>query len=214
MAAVRKSLIVGGCVVATGWLLAMLFGACRGSHPGPADSPPPERHGSKPPPLVADGASQPTAAHAEAPPDAGTVEGDDGALRAMQQCSSPRVSILNIPDGGVVFNNAMTSADAGFIDRTQGIIDVLVGLSSEVRCCLEPWAEQHPTGEGSLVLILDLDPAGNVERVDIDAQRSNITEISSIRCVLDVARRGHYPESPTGSPTKVEYPLEVAVDPP
>lgn len=209
MRAVRTSLVVG-TVVASAWLTAMLFGACRGSHPGPADSPPAEQPTATERPLGSTETTAPSASAPDVEPEDAGASTEDEQLRALQQCAAPRVSIVNVPDGGVVFNNAMTSADAGFIDRTQGVIDVLVGLSREVRCCLGPWAEQHHAGRGTLMLLLELDPGGSATKVDVDAERSTITEALAIRCVLDAVRRGRYPQSPTGSPTRVEYPIEVA----
>jgi hypothetical protein len=216
MAAVRKSLLVGIGVVAAAWVPAMLFGACRGGRSAPAESPPAERpgpaqHGSATDVTAGSGA----AADPPPPADAGSTDGqrstsDVEELRALQSCSEPLITIVNTPDGGVVFNNAMTSADAGFIDRTGGIIDALVEQSDRIRCCLTPWAAQQSNAEGTLMLLLELDAAGQVLRADTDVERSTITDGLAVRCVLDAARQVRFPESPTGSPTKVEFPFVFA----
>ncbi|MBW2526033.1 MAG: AgmX/PglI C-terminal domain-containing protein [Deltaproteobacteria bacterium] len=211
----RRSVLIAFGLVAAAWLPAMVFGACRGGPSGPTERPAldprsPTGDGQAPQPQT----SAPTPGGAE-PSDAGSPEDaapspESGPLSALQRCDEPLARIVNVPDGGVVFNNAMTSADAGFIDRTQGIIDALVGESSRLQCCFGPWAQAHPGAEGKLMLLLDLDPAGRVRRADTVADRSTITHPLAVRCVLDVARRVSYPKSPTDSPTLVEYPFVVA----
>lgn len=139
-------------------------------------------------------------------PDGGAAT-ELSALRALQQCSTPRTAIVNHPDGGVVFNNAMTSADAGFIDRTQGVIDAIGAQSDKIRCCLDAWTAAHAGTEGRLLLRIELDPDGQVRSAEVDAQRSTIADGKAVPCVVDVVRQASYPSSPTGSVTIVEYPI-------
>lgn len=216
MSAVRPRIVLLAGAAAA-WMAALSFGACRSGPQAPADGPP-TRDGPIPPtaPLGRfDGGVGPRSPSplrsAEAGPAEASPAGDAGSANAKWRCPSPRSALLNLPDGGVVFNNAMTSADAGFIDRTQGIIDALVGQSQAIRCCFDEWAEQHPGDEGQVVLLLELDAAGVVISADVDPRRSTIAERATLDCLIEVARRASYPESPTGSPTLVEYPFVVAL---
>ena len=63
----------------------------------------------------------------------------DTAVAAARACSAPISVITNRPDGGVVFNNAMTSADAGSIDRGQAVIDAVAAHTDAFRCCFDAW---------------------------------------------------------------------------
>jgi hypothetical protein len=123
-------------------------------------------------------------------------------------CDDPRVEILNHPDGGVVFNNAMTSADAGFIDRTEPSIRALAAKASEFRCCLAKWVGTHE-GEQRLMVVVQLAPDGTVSESRIDASRSDVDDPATLRCVELVAREASFPASPSGKDTWLEYPLRV-----
>lgn len=110
----------------------------------------------------------------------------------------------------MVFNNAMTSADAGFIDRMQGTLDALGGESRRFRCCFDSWTKAHPGEEGKLLLLVDLEPGGEVRRAAVDASRSTVSDALVIECVAYVARTTTFPSSPTNRETLVEYPFVVA----
>jgi hypothetical protein len=112
----------------------------------------------------------------------------------------------------VVFNNAMTSADAGLMDRTQGVLDALTARAERFRCCFDPWARETPGGRAELLLVVDLEPDGRVRETTVDADRSTISRPDAVRCVLDVARQTTFPASPANRPTLVELPLLVAGD--
>jgi hypothetical protein len=133
----------------------------------------------------------------------------DDDVAKIAACNDPRAVVLNHPDGGTVFNNALTSADAGFIDRTQGVLDAIANRSQAFRCCFDPWLEQAPSGEGQLLLRVTLAPNGDVSAAEIDSARSDIRNATSVACVLAVARGIDYPPSPTKKETIVEYPFRV-----
>jgi hypothetical protein len=117
---------------------------------------------------------------------------------------------LNHPDGGVVFNNAMTTADAGHIDRMQRVLDELAARAQRFRCCFDVWGDDHPGEEGELMLIITLSPAGEALEVRVDDERTTIEDQMAQACAMDAASRPGYPTSPTGNTTIVEYPFRVA----
>jgi hypothetical protein len=131
------------------------------------------------------------------------------AARAAQQCDDPIAAIVNHPDGGVIFNNAMTSADAGSLDRGQGIIDALTARAEIFCCCFDAWLRAHPDREAKLLLQVTLDAAGQVANVGVDPSRSTITDEVAVACAITVATETRYPASPSGRETILEYPFRV-----
>lgn len=156
-------------------------------------------------------AAQPAASVTEASPDAGPAPVDPAAtaISRARACGAPLSVIANQPDGGTVFNNAMTAADAGHIDRTAGVLEAIAGQSVAMRCCFDVWGGEHPTKEGRLLLRLTLASDGTVQTAEVDATRTDIVDPITVRCVLEVARSTSYPVSPTGKETIVEYPFVV-----
>ncbi|MBI4702967.1 MAG: AgmX/PglI C-terminal domain-containing protein [Deltaproteobacteria bacterium] len=142
-------------------------------------------------------------------PDGAAIESATGPASAtpLAGCEHPLSVILNHPDGGVVFNNAMTSADAGFIDRTQGVLDAIGGAAQQFRCCLDGWAGRQRGVEATAMLVLLLGPDGTVAKASVDPERSTLKNPTTEACLLAVARRVTYPASPTGKETTVEYPF-------
>ncbi len=140
------------------------------------------------------------------PTDAGPSE---EALKQLMACPSPSAQILNYPDGGVVFNNAMTSADAGFLDRTQGVLDAIAAKGQALRCCFEPWLAEAPHAEGRVLLVVALAPDGAVTSAEIQSARSDIENATTRACLVAVARAADYPPSPSHVATTVEYPIRV-----
>jgi len=130
-----------------------------------------------------------------------------------RHCTAPNTAILNHPDAGVVFNNAMTSADAGFIDRTQGTLDAIAAQAASFVCCLDVWTKLHPSKEGKILLRLTLAPNGDVKQAKVDSHRSNVAEPLTISCVEQVAASIDYPASPSGKQTIVEYPFRFSARP-
>lgn len=196
-----------GSALAAGVCGTAVFGACRGGTP---DAPP------APPPTSVATVTAPPATSAPVPVPSATVSPEEqlqAAALAASRCEQPSASILNHPDGGVIFNNAMTSADAGFIDRSKGVIDALGTRADAFRCCFDRWVDKQPAGEARVMLRLHLAPGGAVERTEIDARRSNVDDAVTLACIELVAREGSYPESPTGNPTVVEYPFVVGSRP-
>jgi hypothetical protein len=146
----------------------------------------------------------PTAALSGSEPD-----GVSQAL-AMRQCENPMAAITNLPDGGVIFNNAMTSVDAGFIDRAQPVLDAVAARSLELRCCFERWLGSHPDDQPRAMLEVTLAADGGVQGARIDPQRSTITDPPTLACITGLARDIAFPPSPSGKTTIVEYPIAVS----
>ncbi len=132
------------------------------------------------------------------------------AIAAAQQCEQPVTRITNHPDGGVIFNNALTSKDAGSIDRGQAILDELAKRAVRFRCCFDSWLRTHPDKEERVMLQLTLDADGTVTGATIDDKRSSFADEVSLGCVLAVAKGGQFAASPAGKATTIEYPLVVA----
>ena len=199
----RVGAILGGSLAAVLGIVA-LFSACSSvtheKRPGPPAS------GAK---SAAVHTSSARAASSEVA-DAGPLDADAPATASVpHDCKDPQVAILNHPDGGIVFNNAMTSADAGFIDRSQALLDVLGQQAHAFRCCFDPWVRAHVDEVGTMLLRLTLAPDGGVVKADIDPERSDFEDEPTRACLLGVARSATYPPSPTARETTLEYPLRV-----
>jgi len=170
-------------------------------------------------------ASLPTAATSSAavaaPPtaqpsatDAGTGTRDAGdpiAAQALEasRCATPSAQIRNHPDGGVVFNNAMTSVDAGSLDRSQAVLSTMAGQLTRFGCCFDSWLAAHPDAEGRLMLTLSLAIDGQVDAATVDRGRSSVDDPVTVSCVTQVAAATRFPPSPRGVPTLVDYPFVV-----
>ncbi len=131
----------------------------------------------------------------------------DTAVAAARACSAPISVITNRPDGGVVFNNAMTSADAGSIDRGQAVIDAVAAHTDAFRCCFDAWFRNHDGREARVMLKVELAPDGTVANTTTDPERSTASDEVVLGCVAAVAGDITYPTSPSGQATMVEYPL-------
>jgi len=207
-----------GVVIGAGLVGTLGFVACSGPSKAPP-GPVPRSTEAALAPTTAPSTSAPVAMAptpvdgGPAPRDSAAGEASAAAARAASQCDDPLGAILNLPDGGVVFNNAMTSADAGSLDRGQGIIDALVGQARRFRCCFDPWLRAHPDQTVQLLLRVALDPSGKVTEVGHDSSRSNITDELAVACVSWVAEDTSYPPSPGGRATIVELPLRLEARP-
>jgi hypothetical protein len=204
-------------------MAAVLFGACSGAERPQQRSLAPDAGepslGAAPMPSVAGHALPPSApgadcgSSASGPAAGGALDASApgsaaAAEAAPSECHDPTAQLL-LPDGGIVFNNAMTSADAGYLDRTQAVVEALSAQAERFRCCFDPWSRETPGGRGQVLLVLDLEPDGRLRQAHVEAERSTISRPDAWRCVLDVAQRTPFPASPAGKPTLVEFPLQV-----
>lgn len=146
----------------------------------------------------------------ESPPAPGPRDDVAAAAAAALSCADPIAALMGLPDGGVVFNNAMTSADAGLIDRAQGILDALGARDRELRCCFDAWLRTKPDREATALLVVALSANGNVIDANIDDGRTTVDDPVVRACLVMAARAARYPKSPTNSESVVEYPIRAA----
>ncbi len=109
------------------------------------------------------------------------------------------------PADAVVFNNAMTSVDAGFIDRTQGVLDVITSQSKALSCCFDNASTSDPLG---VMLEMTLTPDGK-PNVAINTKLSTTPDGLVHQCIAILLEQASYPASPTNRETQVEYLLRA-----
>jgi hypothetical protein len=181
-----------GAALASGIAAAAGFAACSGGAPSPPKPAP-----AAPPPTQA--------GELTAQPPEGGAAGDAGAI--SWSCESPRGAILEAPDGGVVFNNAMTSADAGQLDRGAAILATLGEQSQQILCCFDGWLDEHPGEEAEVLLELLLEADGRV--IDAGVTSKRVADERLTRCLAGLAQATTFPPSPRDSGTLVKYPIRV-----
>lgn len=185
--------VVGACLIG-GVTLSIMFAACA---KGPGTAPPPPLASTVPPQLTPSGDADQVSARAE----------------AAQNCSEPSTVLLNHPDGGVIFNNAMTSADAGSLDRGDRVVAALAAQGTRFRCCFDEWMRAQPERKSAEVMLqVLLSPDGRVADAGVDPKRSDVQDALTTTCVVSVASKVEYPPSPRKVATLIEYPLKVGVE--
>ncbi|WP_148313464.1 AgmX/PglI C-terminal domain-containing protein [Sorangium cellulosum] len=209
--------------VFTGVLLAAtLFAACSSgtAPPTPPDSaplgasPPPESQppaaaepGAAEPGAAAPGAADPGAAAAPAQPDKPAAR--KKAPETVEDCKVIASEITNDPpDGGVVMNNAMTSADAGSSDRLQPLVDAIKARRDGFRCCFDLYARKHPGAQGRITWQLKLKPDGTFEEASIVRDKSDVTAPQIESCMAELAKSITWARSPSGKETVLTYPFD------
>ncbi|WP_437783126.1 AgmX/PglI C-terminal domain-containing protein [Sorangium sp. So ce1097] len=208
--------------VFTGVLVAAtLFAACSS---GTAPPSPPESAplGAPPPPApqpsaatdqaASDpGAADPSAADpsAAAPAQANRPAGRGKAPETVEDCKTIAAEITNDPpDGGVVMNNAMTSADAGSSDRLQPLVDAIKARRDGFRCCFDLYARKHPGAQGRITWQLKLKPDGTLDEATIVRDKSDVTAPQIESCMAELARSITWARSPSGKETVLTYPFD------
>ncbi|WP_438009183.1 AgmX/PglI C-terminal domain-containing protein [Sorangium sp. So ce321] len=209
--------------VFTGVLLAAtLFAACSSGTTPP--SPPESASPGAPPPPASQptGAteSQPSAAAAPGAADQGTAApgaatpaqpaaGRKKAPETVEDCKAIASEITNEPpDGGVVMNNAMTSADAGSSDRLQPLVDAIKARRDGFRCCFDLYARKNPGAQGRITWQLKLKPDGTFEDATIVRDKSDVTAPQVESCMEELARSITWARSPSGKETVLTYPFD------
>lgn len=203
--------------VFTGVLLAAtLFVACSSgtSPPSPPDS---ASLGASPPSASPPPASQPTAAADPVAADLGAAapaQPDKPAARkkapeTVEDCKVIASEITNEPpEGGVVMNNAMTSADAGSSDRLQPLVDAIKARRDGFRCCFDLYARKHPGAQGRVTWQLKLKPDGTFEEATIVRDKSDVTAPQVESCMAELAKSITWARSPSGKETVLTYPFD------
>jgi hypothetical protein len=185
--------VVGACLIA-GVTVSIAFAACA---KGPGSAPPPPVASAVPSQLAPAGDADNVAARAA----------------AAQSCSEPVTVLLNQADGGVMFNNAMTSADAGHLDRGDRVVAALSAQGTRFRCCFDEWMRTQPERKtAEMMLQVLLSPDGRVADAGVDPTRSDVQDTLTTMCVVSVASKVEYPPSPRKVATLIEYPLKVGVE--
>jgi len=140
------------------------------------------------------------------------LDGGAGGGSAMAaphaSCRAPKVAVEGPPVDGVVFNNAMTSADAGYVDRTAQVLAALSKESPRIGCCLEPSTGGDVPATGALLIVIELAPSGSVVRAFVDEPRSSVLAAGIPECIAAIVREIRFPRSPADRTTLVEYPLK------
>jgi hypothetical protein len=77
----------------------------------------------------------------------------------------------------------------------------------EARDCYEKGLKQVPGLKGDLVVHFVLKPSGKIKVIELNRERSTITEASVVSCVIDVVSAIEFPKSSRGMETTVNYPF-------
>ncbi|WP_437898834.1 AgmX/PglI C-terminal domain-containing protein [Sorangium sp. So ce124] len=208
--------------VFTGVLLAAaLFAACSSGTappPSPPDSASLNASPSPPPPSqpASPGAADPgaTAPGAADPGATAPAQPDRPASRkkapeTVEDCKVIASDITNEPpDGGVVMNNATTSADAGSSDRLQPLVDAIKARRDGFRCCFDLYARKHQGAQGRITWQLKLKPDGTFEEASIVRDKSDVTAPQVESCMEELAKSITWARSPSGKETVLTYPFD------
>ena len=92
--------------------------------------------------------------------------------------------------------------------RTMEVIAATVKAHrKEARDCYEKGLKQVPGLKGDLVVHFVLKPSGKIKQIELNRERSTITEASVVTCVIDVVSAIEFPKSSRGMETTVNYPF-------
>ena len=92
--------------------------------------------------------------------------------------------------------------------RTMEVIAAAVKAHrKEARDCYEKGLKQVPSLKGDLVVHFVLKPSGKIKVIELNRERSTITEASVVSCVVDVVSAIEFPKSSRGMETTVNYPF-------
>jgi hypothetical protein len=92
--------------------------------------------------------------------------------------------------------------------RTMDVIAAAVKAHrKEARDCYEKGLKQVPGLKGDLVVHFILKPSGKIKTIELNRERSTITEASVVTCVIDVVSAIEFPKSSRGMETTVNYPF-------
>ncbi len=77
----------------------------------------------------------------------------------------------------------------------------------EARACYENALKQVAGLKGDVVVHFTLKPSGEVKLVELNRERSTITEPLVVNCVISVISAIEFPKSSKGMETTVNYPF-------
>jgi outer membrane biosynthesis protein TonB len=88
--------------------------------------------------------------------------------------------------------------------------DVIYKLVKErrqtVRDCYEQARKEIPTLKGDVVIQFVIDPQGNVQKAELNRERSTLKSPVVVQCAIDVIKKIKFPASANGMETKANYP--------
>lgn len=84
---------------------------------------------------------------------------------------------------------------------------IIVAHRDEARACYDAALKDHPGIEGDLVIQWTIDPKGAVTAVTQDTSRSQITEPTTVACIVKIIQAIQFAPSAGGFETKAFYPF-------
>lgn len=168
------------------------------------------------PALAPDGASTSAGTSGTSAPatSTGAATSGDTPAAPFASCTDLAVQITNnVPDGGVVMNNAMTAGDAGSSDRLDGIRKIITDNRDKFRCCFQLWGSKNPGKEAKISLKLELKPSGELRSAGFKADESDKTSPEVEGCMKEVAGKLSFPASPSGKDTTYLHPFNFKARP-
>ncbi len=121
-------------------------------------------------------------------------------------CKDMKVDVVNdLPDGGVVMDNAAPVGDAGPSDRLSPVEKLIKANQSKFRCCFDAGGRGTPHETFKMTLHLDLDPAGGVRTASIVRAETDTTSDAVEGCIVDVAKSLDYASSGVAKDTHFNH---------
>ncbi len=183
-------------------LLSLVSAACGGGQAqtgGPqAISPAPTSDS----PFV-DAAASPQGAAATGPATTTLILGDAGELQGAKLTETHTVVVPASSAG------AAPKPPHGH-DPGRGLSDIraiVVAHRDAARACYDKGLVDHPGIEGDLVVQWTIDPKGNVTDASLDVSRSQISESTTVACVLEIIKKLQFAPSQGGFESKAFYPF-------
>jgi hypothetical protein len=174
-------------------LPAVIVAACSQGNP----------EGGQMPPSSQSGASASEATPTGTPPAEGAVA---KGVPTMSSCKDLPVDITNdMPDGGIVMDNAAPLGDAGPSDRINPVEKVFVDNRDKFRCCFDAGGKRPPHLELKMTLVLELKPSGEVREASFDRAETDPTSDAVEECMLGIAKSLKYEESESGRDTTFRH---------
>jgi hypothetical protein len=156
--------------------------------------------GSQSPSTSESGASTPGATTG-----AGTAPVANG-VPPMSACKDMTADITNdLPDGGLVMNNAAPVGDAGPSDRITPVEKAILDNRNRFRCCFDAGGKRPPNQEFKMTMVLDLKPSGEVREASFDRAETDATSDEIEACMIGIAKSISYNESGVGKDTTFRH---------
>ncbi|MFO0619298.1 MAG: hypothetical protein U0414_42310 [Polyangiaceae bacterium] len=154
------------------------------------------------------GPSSSEASTATGPSSAATTEPSGTAsstqLAACKDLPLEKVA-SDLPDGGMTMTNASPKGDAGVSDRLAPVQAVIKSAYERFRCCFDAGGKHARGTETKLMIVLDLNPKGELRSAKLDPDKSDKVEPAVEECMVAVAKGLTYPESGDGMDTAFRY---------